>query len=144
MATVFDVFRESNYDYLEIKQSTIVGDLIVSERTLRGIFKDRAGEVQNGNMESVSSTSTLHIHPSDFPDADCSSLIGNGVRCHGVEYTIAGATAGMNYETGELEHYRLTLQKAKFMPMSPIGSREYLETEEGKEFLAETGALIYV
>ena len=41
--TVFDVFRESSYNYLEIKQSTIAGDLIVSERTLQGIFKDRAG-----------------------------------------------------------------------------------------------------
>lgn len=117
MATVFDVFRETSYDYLEIKQSTIAGDLILSERTLQGIFKDRAGEVQNGNMESVNSTSTLHVHPSDFPNADCSSLIGNGIRYNGVEYAIIGATAGMNYETGDLEHYRLTLQKAKFVRM---------------------------
>lgn len=118
MATVFNVFRETAYDYLQIKQSTIGGDLIVSERMMQGIFKDRAGEVENGNMESVSSTSTLHVHPSDFPNTDCSSLIGNGIRCNGVEYTITGATAGMNYETGEPEHYHLTLQKAKFVRAS--------------------------
>ncbi len=140
--TVFDVFRESSYNYLEIKQSTIAGDLIVSERTLQGIFKDRAGEVQNGNMESVSSTSTLHVYPSDFPNTDCSSLIGNGIRYNGVEYTITGATAGMNYETGNLEHYRLTLQKAKFTAMAPIEVDDYLETESGSMILTELGAVI--
>lgn len=142
MATVFDVFRETKYDYLEIKQSAIAGDIIVGERALRGIFKDRAGEVQNGNMESVNSTSTLHIHPSDFPDADCSSLIGNGIRHHGIEYAITGATAGMNYETGGLEHYRLTLQKAKFTKATPINPTKYLATEGGLGILTERGVAL--
>lgn len=112
--TVFDVFKEIPYQFLEIKQSSITGDTIVSERTLQGIFKDRAGEVQSGNMESVSSSSTLHVHPSDFNGQDCSSLIGQGVRVNNIEYSINGATAGRNFEDNTIEHFRLTLQRAKF------------------------------
>lgn len=140
--TVFDVFKAVPYSYLVIAQGTVRGDAVVSERQLEGIFKDKAGEVQNGNMESVSSTSTLHVYPSDFPNTDCSSLIGNGIRYNGVEYTITGATAGMNYETGNLEHYRLTLQKAKFTAMAPIEVDDYLETESGSMILTELGAVI--
>lgn len=114
MATVFDVFKEIPYQLLEIKQSSITGDTIISERTLQGIFKERSGEVQSGNMESVSSSSTLHVHPSDFNSQDCSSLIGQGVRVNGVEYSITGATAGRNFDDNTIEHFRLTLQKAKF------------------------------
>lgn len=115
MATVFDVFKEVQYDYLVIAQSQILGDTVADTRTYTGIFKDRAGMAQSGNMEAANSTATMHVHPEDFPEAnDCSGLIGNGVNVNGQDYSIVGATAGTNFETGEIEHYRLTLQKADF------------------------------
>lgn len=115
MATVFDVFKEVSYSYLAIAQSTVRGDMIVRERELLGIFKDKAGQTQNGNMELTTSTATLHIHPEDFPDIlSCDSLIGDGIRVDNQTYSIVGASAGANFDTGAIEHYRLTLQKADF------------------------------
>lgn len=117
MAAVFDVFKEQSYTYLQIKQSTARGDKIVSEQELLGIFKDRAGQTINSRMESVASTATLHVHPEDFSFTSCDEFIGNGVRVNGKEYAIVGATAGTNFENGQIEHYRLTLQEADFVPM---------------------------
>lgn len=116
MATVFDVFKETPYTFLEIAQSHIRGDLITAERELQGIFKDKAGQVQNGNMQAIDSSATLHIHPEDFPNVKgCADLVGQGVRVNGQDYSIHGATAGTNFENGIIEHYRLTLQKAVFV-----------------------------
>lgn len=117
MATVFDVFTSIPYTYLEIEQSHIHGDVIKSERDgLMGVFKDKSGQVQNGNMESIESSSTLHIKPADFPEiTGCASLIGQGVRINGQEYSISGATAGTNFDNGTIEHYRLTLDKTEFI-----------------------------
>ena len=116
MATVFDVFKTSPYTFLEIAQGQVRGDTVVSSRPLEGIFKDKAGEVQNGNMEALQSTATLHVKPADFPEiSDCLALIGQGVQVNGQDYSVIGATAGTNFDTGEIEHYRLTLQKAEFV-----------------------------
>lgn len=114
MTTVFDVFSETPYKFLEISQSTVRGDMVTEERRLMGIFKNKHGTVQSGNMESVDSTSTLHVHPSDFPEFSCDDFIGQGVEVGGVDYRIQGATAGTNFDTGVIEHYRLTLQQANF------------------------------
>lgn len=115
MQSVFGVFKQIPYVFLTIAQSRIKGDTIVAERELMGVFKDKSGSVQSGNMESIESTAALHVHPEDFAGWSTGRFIGQGVRVNGVEYAISGATAGMNYETGELEHYRLTLQKANFI-----------------------------
>lgn len=120
MVAVFDVFQEIPYTYLQIQQSGIRGDKIIDERDLKGVFKGRSGQTINNRMESVTSTSTLHVHPQDYAFTDCDSFIGNGVRINGEEYSIVGATAGMNFESGKVEHYRLTLQKADFVPMEAM------------------------
>lgn len=118
MATVFDVFKEVRYTYLTIAQSQIKGDVITNEQDFMGIFKNKSGVTQSRNMEVIDSKSTLHVHPSDFNIGDCKDLIGNGIRINGVEYSIVGATAGMNFDTGVIEHYRLTLQNAQFVGSS--------------------------
>lgn len=116
MATVFDVFTSTPYTFLEIEQSHIRGDVVKSERQLEGVFKEKMGSVQNGNIEAMESSSTLHVRPADFPTVStCADLVGQGVRVSGQEYTIIGATAGTNFDTGEIEHYRLTLAKAEFI-----------------------------
>lgn len=116
MTTVFDVFKEQEYSYLEIVQSSVRGDVVANETPLMGVFKDKAGSVQNGNMESVDSSATLHVHPEDFENINnCTELIGNGVTVNEQDYSIVGATAGTNFDNGDIEHYRLTLQKAVFV-----------------------------
>lgn len=112
---VFHAFKQTPYTFLTIKRGATLGDRITGERELMGIFKNKAGMVQTGHSELLESTSTLHVHPEDFPNMGCESLIGQGIRYNNVEYSISGATAGFNYETNTLEHYRLTLQKAVFV-----------------------------
>ena len=40
--------------------------------------------------------------------------MGNGVIVDGVEYEVSGFTKGTNFDTGEVEHYYLTLKEADY------------------------------
>ncbi len=114
MATVFTIFKLRPYTFLKIVQSTVRGDAIIEETELTGVFKARNGRVQNGNMESIDSSATLHVRPEDFTYTSPGQFVGNGIRVDDQDYAIVGATAGTNFATGEIEHYRLTLQTAKY------------------------------
>lgn len=110
--TVFDVFRETDYTYLEIERGQIVGNVIVKETPLKGIFKMRENQETMNNMELYQSNATIHAHPEDF--SDFNELVGNGVRVDGETYEITNMTAGTNFDTGVTEHLTLTLQRASF------------------------------
>lgn len=111
MMTVFDCFGSVSYKYLLTGESTIEGSVILSATPLMGIFKLRSGMVQ-GERELATSTATLHVHPEDFEHPE--SLVGNGVLYDGIFYEIVGCTAGTNFNTHEIEFYRLTLQVKKY------------------------------
>ena len=112
--TVFDVFESVPYEYLTISQSNIAGDVIANSESFTGVFKDKGGMVQSGDMEVAEASPKLHIRPSDFDIESCQELIGNGIRVNGQTYSIEGATAGTNFDTGVIEHYTLTLQPTNF------------------------------
>lgn len=112
--TVFDVFQETPYDFLQIERGTVQGDEIIAERSLMGVFKYREGEEQVGtNMELPISSATLHAHPDD--DFGVTDLVGHGVRVNGLTYGITNVTGGMNFDNGQMEHLTLTLQRADFI-----------------------------
>lgn len=111
MMTVFDVFGSVEYKYLLTGSSTIEGDVILSATSHKGIFKLRDGMIE-GDRELRTSDATLHVHPEDFEHPEL--LVGNGVLYDGVFYEIVGCTAGTNFDTHEIEHYRLTLQVKKY------------------------------
>lgn len=108
--TVFDVFQEQPFTYLEIGRGTVYGNVIMSETNLSGIFKDRQSQETTGNIELFNSSATLHVHPEDFEDVD--EIIGNGVRVNGKEYEITNMTRGTNFDNGIVEHLTFTLQRA--------------------------------
>lgn len=112
MDTVFTHFGSVEYKFLTINHSTTRGDMITSSKTLSGIFKLRNGMME-GDRELRLSDATLHVHPEDFSSAE--ELVGNGVLYNGVFYGIVGATAGTNFITHEVEHYRLTLEVKKYV-----------------------------
>ena len=111
MTTVFDCFGSVEYKYLVTESSTIDGDTIVSATPLKGIFKLRDGMVE-GDRELRTSDATLHVHPEDFESPE--SLVGNGILYNGVFYGIVGSTAGTNFNSHEVEFYRLTLEVKKY------------------------------
>lgn len=109
--TVFDLFDLTDYTFLEVSRGGIEGNVIINETQAEGVFKLRSGMNVASDQETKTSDATLHIKP-DEPFS--SNLMGNGVRVFGNEYEIVGATGGMNFETGEMEHYRVTLQATEF------------------------------
>ena len=113
--TVFDVFKQTPYIFLEITKGTVRGDLVRHHTGLSGVFKQRSGVTTSNNIQVTDSTATLHVKPVDFIDfTDTNMFVGNGVKVNGVSYQIVGATAGMNFDTDTLEHYTLTLERADY------------------------------
>ena len=111
MGTVFNYFGSVDYYYLITGNSTVKGDVILSAEEHSGIFKLRDGMVE-GDRELRTSSATLHVHPEDYENPE--ELVGNGILYDGVFYEIIGCTAGTNFDTHEVEHYRLTLQVKKY------------------------------
>lgn len=113
MDTVFDHFEVTPYEFLSIKRGTVLGNVIEESFEATGVFKLRNGIISVTNQESHQSDATLHIRPSEsFATTD---MVGQGIRKDGIDYEIVGQTGGFNFDTNELEHYRVTLQRADFV-----------------------------
>lgn len=113
--TVFDVFMQTGYTFLKISRGGVTGNSILSQSSAMGVFKLRSDMVRGSNSETIDSASTLHIKPSEsFLSDNGDNLVGHGVRINGRDYEIIGQTGGMNYHTGEMEHYTATLQPTDF------------------------------
>lgn len=110
MGTVFEQFTSDNYDFQTVERGTVEGNKITNTVTHQGVFKLRSGMVQ-GEREVELSDATLHVHPEDYEGMTADDLVGNGIRYKGVNYRIAGVTEGKDFDTGEVEFYRLTLNK---------------------------------
>lgn len=111
--TVFDFFEVTPYTFLSVNRGKVRGNIILETFPANGVFKLRNGMVSVNNQESQQSDATLHIKPNEvFAEVD---MVGQGIRKDGIDYKIVGQTAGTNFDTNELEHYRLTLQRAKFV-----------------------------
>jgi hypothetical protein len=123
---VFDMFDLSDYTFLRLSRGGVAGDSIISTHTAAGVFKLRTGMVVGANQETKSSESTLHVQPTESfitstgADKDPERLVGHGIQCQGGDYEIVGATGGDNYETGEREHYRLTLKATDFSGLETV------------------------
>lgn len=109
--TVFDVFEEIDFTYIELDRGTIYGNEVVKETPLKGIFKLREGKETAENIELPISSATLHVHPEDFDGAN--GIIGNAVRVNGTTYDITNVTGGANFDSGVMEHLTLTLQRTE-------------------------------
>lgn len=121
MATVFDIFEQTEYGYVILNRGTVFGNVEAEDeneqplvRTLKGVFKLRRGMTISGNnMENFGGDiPTLHAHPEDFDAND--PIVGNGVVVDGVQYEVMGITYGTNFDTGEVEHIRMSLKEVDY------------------------------
>ena len=112
METVFDVFDEVPYQFLEVSRGGVYGNQITATYNATGVFKLRNAMVQQQNQELHQSAATLHVHPDETFIS--SSVVGQGIRVDGQDYEIIGQTDGRNFDTGETEHYTLTLQNTDY------------------------------
>lgn len=106
--TVFDVNELTPYTFLVVSRGGVYGNVITSTYTSQGVFKLRNEQVMVNNQEVRQSAATLHVRPEETFMSN--SVVGRGITCMGQDYEIIGQTGGMNYDTGEMEHYTLTLQ----------------------------------
>lgn len=112
MDTVFSLFEEIPYEFLEVSRGGVYGNRITESHNAYGVFKLRNEMVQVNNQELRQSAATLHVHPDESFITDNS--VGQGVRVDGQDYEVIGQTGGRNFDTGVLEHYRLTLQATDY------------------------------
>ena len=113
--TVFDMFVEVPFEYLTISRGEVYGNRIIGQKTLRGIVKIKEGMISQGNQETRKSNNTVHVHPEDFVGLTCEQIIGNGIRYNNADYSIIGVTEGRNFDTNEIEHLTLTLERAEYV-----------------------------
>lgn len=113
--TVFDVFAEVPYEFLTIARGNVYGNRITASRPLKGVFKLKSKMDKANGMELLDSDATLHAHPEDFASTNTNDLVGQGIRVNGQDYSIEGASEGMNFDNGVLEFIYMRLQKAKFV-----------------------------
>lgn len=120
MTNVFDMFPDEPFEYLEVNRGEVFGNRITTRKDMRGIVKIRKGmtrdirniETSGGSKES--DRSTVHVRPTDFPNQNTESLIGNGIHYDGVDYEIVGATEGRDFNSGKIDHLTLTLREADY------------------------------
>lgn len=122
MATVFDVFTQVPYEFLEVSRGNVYGNRIVSRRALMGVFKLKSGMTANNGLEVTDSDATLHAHPEDFAGTPTSNLIGQGVMVNNTMYSIEGVSEGTNFDNGVVEHIYMRLQKDDFVEEGVYGS----------------------
>lgn len=121
MATVFDLFKETEYAYVPLDRGTVFGNVKSDENSqptiLKGVFKLRRGFGRTGNNMELGDTRIpiLHAHPEDYKtDTGFSAEIGNGIVIDGVEYEITNISEGKNFDSGEIEHLTFTLEEVEY------------------------------
>lgn len=114
---VFDAFQTVNYTFLQLAQGGVKGNGVIAETEADGVFKERNGMIQAAaNMESIQSSATLHVRPGEsFLASVSGNMVGHGIRVsvNGADpqtYRITGQVEGKNFDNGELEFYKVTLQ----------------------------------
>lgn len=117
---VFALFTNTEYQFLTVSQ-TELGNEILTEYTGYGVFKQRDAMTQATNIEQYAGNdATLHIKPTEpFITALAGQLVGNGVRvskndAEALEYRIQQVDEGFNFDTNELEFYKLRLTRESF------------------------------
>lgn len=122
---IFDLFATSEYTFLRL-DSKSGGNQIIEEFEATGIVKLRDGMVQADNVEAFESTSSIHIRPTEaFVAALGGNLVGHGVRVakdsHTVaEYRIVGQVEGYDFDSGQLEFYKVTLKRESVWETSDL------------------------
>lgn len=113
--TVFDIFVEKPYTFLEISKGEVYGNRVTKETEFMGVFKLRATSSTSNNIEFRQSNATLHAHPEDYDGWDTADLVGQGIAYDGINYEITNVTGGMNFDTGVMEHLTFTLERASYV-----------------------------
>lgn len=118
---MFNLFNTNAYKFL-ILEKELIGSVATTEYDAEGVIKFRDGVVTGGvvtgnGAETFESTATLHIKPNEpFIALLKGNLLGNGVRIEDEageteDYKIIGQSIGKDFDTGNVEFYKVTLKR---------------------------------
>lgn len=113
---LFNTFASQPYTFLQL-EACAGGNSIKLETATTGIVKLRDGMKQDAGKEAYTSTSTIHVTPSEpFIATLGGNMVGHCIRVvnnagEPVEYRIIGQVEGYDSETGLLDFYKVTLKK---------------------------------
>lgn len=114
--SIFDHFVSLPYTFLQLG-STVEGNAIISTTQATGIIKLRDSMIQVDNMENFDSESSIHIRASEpFLDTVGGNMVGHGLRIskdnhEATEYRIISQREGYDFDSGELDFYRVVLKR---------------------------------
>lgn len=120
MATVFDLFKETEYAFVPLNRGTVFGNIQdenAETKTFKGVFKLRRGMSRTGVNLELTDTKIpiLHAHPEDYSGENgYEAEIGDGIVVDGVQYEITKISQGKNFDNGEIEHLTFTLQEVEY------------------------------
>lgn len=113
---LFTLMNTNSYKFVVLDKE-LIGSVAKAEYEAEGVIKFRDGTVVANNAETFDSSATLHIKPDEtFIALLNGNLLGNGIRIldeagETEDYRITGQSIGKDYDTGQVEFYKLTLQK---------------------------------
>ena len=107
---IFEHLKLIKYDLLTLSNQP--GRRKITKREAKtGVFIERTGKRRNGYGEEFELNSILYMRVADAKD----NLLDYGVEIGGVSYEISGYDVGKDYQTGEIEHYRLALTRTAYV-----------------------------
>lgn len=108
---IFDAFP-SQQASLYLREGTTAGDSLGTEYVEEAVFKQRQGMAQTGEKDTRTGDATLYLRPySKFVDDSGGNMVGNYVKIGSNYYRITSWSEGKNFDTREIEHYRLDMER---------------------------------
>jgi hypothetical protein len=107
---IFDHLKLIKYDLLTLSSNQPGRRKITKREAKTGVFIERTGKRRNGYGEEFELNSILYMRTADAKD----NLLDYGVEIGGISYEISGYDVGKDYQTGEIEHYKLVLTRTAY------------------------------
>lgn len=113
---VFALFTTNDYTFLQLESGS-GGNRVIAESEANGIVKLRDDMTQVDNVENPDSNASVHVRPTEsFITEVGGNLVGHGIRITKDnhledDYRIIGQVEGFDFDTGELEFYRVDLKR---------------------------------
>lgn len=109
--TVFDVMNSVSFTHYSPVRGGVHGFSLGAGVDSTGVFKYRKGANLPAEAEAANGQPSLHVRPIDEWVSGNKSVMGDVVLIDEQYYEVIGQTEGRNFDSGETEHYTLTLQE---------------------------------
>jgi len=108
---VFEAFpTQQAILYLRISHTS--GDQLGDDYIEDAVFKQRQGVAQTGEKDTRTGDATLYLKPSSaFVAASGGNMVGSYAKIDGNLYRITSWSEGKDFDTAEVKHYRLDMER---------------------------------